>query len=76
MTDLRHSSQQDGNETQEPMPSAREIAVARRMGDLLADAGLPAPEEIQHEHGLVRFLWHSRKVAVVVDVDEADEATS
>jgi len=45
----------------------------RRMLQLLEDAGLPAPDEIQYGENCVRFLWRDRKVAVVVDLDDFDE---
>jgi hypothetical protein len=41
---------------------------------LLEGAGLPEPDEIEHGHECVRFLWHDRKVAVVVDVSDFDES--
>lgn len=40
---------------------------------LLDDYGLPLPDEVQHGERCVRFLWHDRKVAVVVDLDDFDE---
>ena len=43
------------------------------MLQLLEDAGLPAPDEIQYGETCVRFLWRDRKVAVVVDLDDFDE---
>jgi len=45
----------------------------RRMLQLLDDAGLPPPDEIQYGQSCVRFLWHDRKVAVVVDLDDFDQ---
>lgn len=40
---------------------------------LLEDAGLPAPDEVQYGENCVRLLWHDRKVALVVELDEFDE---
>ena len=45
----------------------------RRMLQLLDDVGLPRPDEVQYGETCVRFLWHDRKVAVVVDLDDFDE---
>ena len=45
----------------------------RRMLQLLEDAGLPSPDEIRCGQDCVRFLWHDRKVAVVVELDDFDE---
>jgi hypothetical protein len=45
----------------------------RKLRRLLDDAGLPPPDEVQYGEACVRFLWHDRKVAVVVDLDEFEE---
>jgi hypothetical protein len=45
----------------------------RRFLKLLEDAGLPAPDEVQYGHECIRLLWHDRKVAVVVELDDFDE---
>ena len=45
----------------------------RRILKLLEDAGLPAPDEVQYGDGCIRLLWHDRKVAVVVELDDFDE---
>ena len=47
--------------------------VERRMRTLLRDYGLPCPDEVRYGERCVRFLWHDRKVAVVVDLDDFDE---
>lgn len=43
--------------------------VERRMHHLLEDYGLPAPDEVEYGEACVRFLWHDRKVVVIVDID-------
>ena len=43
------------------------------MRTLLREYGLPEPDEVQHGERCVRFLWHDRKVAVVVDLEDFDE---
>ena len=45
----------------------------QRMLELLDSAGLPPPDTIEDGELCVRFLWHDRKVAVVVDVTDFDE---
>lgn len=42
----------------------------RHMLRLLEDYGLPLPDEVEYGESCVRFLWHDRKVAVVVDLDD------
>jgi hypothetical protein len=42
------------------------------MLELLADSGLPLPDEVQYGEACVRLLWKDRKVAVVIDLDEFD----
>jgi hypothetical protein len=54
-------------------PIDQKQRVERRMIRLLDDYGLPLPDEVQHGERCVRFLWHDRKVAVVVDLDDFDE---
>jgi hypothetical protein len=44
----------------------------RRMLDLLADSGLPLPDDVEYGEACVRFLWTDRKVAVVIDLDDFD----
>jgi hypothetical protein len=46
------------------------------MWSLLREYGLPLPDEVQYGERCVRFLWHDRKVAVVVDLDDFDEIDS
>lgn len=43
------------------------------MWGLLREYGLPWPDEVQHGERCVRFLWHDRKVAVVVDLDDFEQ---
>jgi hypothetical protein len=49
--------------------SGRHAAAERDMRELLADAGLPEPDEVSYDEASVVFLWHDRKLAVVVDLD-------
>lgn len=54
-------------------PIDQKQRAERRMIRLLKDAGLPLPDEVEYGERCVRFLWHDRKVAVVVDLDDFDE---
>jgi hypothetical protein len=54
-------------------PIDQKQRAERRMLRLLDDFGLPQPDEVQYGEDCVRFLWHDRKVAVVVDLEDFDE---
>ena len=43
------------------------------MRQLLADAGLPAPDETAHLSRAVIFIWYDTKAFVLVDLDELPE---
>ena len=45
----------------------------RRIRALLDSAGLPEPDEVQYGTQSIQLLWHDRKVAVVVDLEDFDE---
>jgi hypothetical protein len=57
-------------------PIDQKHQAERRMMSLLKDNGLPLPDEVEYGDTCVRFLWHDRKVAVVVDLEEFDETDS
>jgi hypothetical protein len=48
----------------------RHRAVEERMRQLLASAGLPAPDETALLTRAVIFLWYDTKAFVLVDLDE------
>lgn len=52
------------------MTADRRLDAERRMRTLLAAAGLPAPDEVEHEPGTVVFVWHDTKTVVCVDLDD------
>ena len=54
-----------------PRPDHR--AVERTFRDLLADNGLPAPDEVAHWRDAVLFGWHDSRAVVVVDLDEVED---
>jgi hypothetical protein len=55
-----------------PSPTPRGLDAERRMRELLAESGLPAPDEVRHDAaaGEVLFLFHKRRLAVVIDLEE------
>jgi hypothetical protein len=57
-------------------PIDQKQRIERRMWSLLREYGLPLPDEVQYGERCVRFLWHDRKVAVVVDLDDFEEIDS
>ena len=47
------------------------VDIEPTLRQLLIDAGLPEPDEVQpHEDGGFVCLWHGPKVAVIVDLDD------
>ena len=52
-------------------PAARE-AVVRRFLTLVEDAGLPAPDEVEHWRDEVAFFWNEQKLVVIVELDGDD----
>jgi hypothetical protein len=44
-------------------------AAERALRELLPDAGLPQPDEVEYREESVVFLWHATKLAVIVDLD-------
>lgn len=56
------------------MPTRPDHATAeRRFRALLADQGLPQPDEVAHWRDALVFGWRDTKAIVVVDLDEVDE---
>ena len=53
-------------------PIDQKQRAERRMLDLLSDSGLPLPDAVEYDVGCVRFLWHDRKVAVVIELEDFD----
>ena len=44
-------------------------AAERAFRELLPEAGLPQPDEVEYREESVVFLWHETKLAVIVDLD-------
>jgi hypothetical protein len=53
-----------------PPPTARALDAERRLRELLAEGGLPEPDEVRHDPGEVLFLFRHQKLAVVIDLEE------
>jgi hypothetical protein len=49
--------------------------VEQRFRDLIAEAGLPDPDDVAYESRSVVFLWNEEKVAVAVDLDVTPSGT-
>src|SRR3954462_7775119 len=47
-------------------------AAERAFRELLPEAGLPQPDEVEYREESVVFLWHETKLAVIVDLDGTD----
>jgi hypothetical protein len=50
--------------------SQRHQQVEDRMRELLAEAHLPAPDDVAHMSRAVIFLWYETKAFVLVDLEE------
>lgn len=51
-------------------PLDRHNQAEARFRDLLAEAGLPQPDEVAHLRRCLIFLWEPSKFVVLVDLDE------
>jgi hypothetical protein len=49
-------------------------AAERAFRELLPEAGLPQPDEVEYREESVVFLWHETKLAVIVDLDGTGSA--
>ena len=52
------------------LPSRAHSDADERLREILSDAGLPAPDEVDYLSRSVVFKWHATKSAVVVDLDD------
>jgi hypothetical protein len=50
--------------------TAKHHEVEARFRELVAEAGMPAPDEVAYEPESLVFYWHGPKLAVVVDFDD------
>jgi hypothetical protein len=51
------------------MEVAQQIDAQQRILRILADNGVPQPDDVTRCDSEVRLLWHDRKVAVVIELD-------
>jgi hypothetical protein len=49
---------------------AQKIEAEEKMRRLLADNGMPEPDEVEYGHTCIRLLWHDQKAVVVIDIDD------
>ena len=45
-------------------------AAERDMRELLEQAELPQPDEVEYRERSILMLWHETKLAVVIDLDD------
>jgi hypothetical protein len=55
-------------------PTPRALAAERHLRELLTESDLPLPDEVRYEPGEVLFLFHERKLAVVIDLEENERS--
>jgi hypothetical protein len=48
----------------------QKIDAEVRVREMLADDGVPAPDEIEYGHTCIRCFWHEPKLVLVIDIDE------
>ncbi len=53
--------------------TSRHQQVEDRMRELLAAAGLPAPDDVAHVSRAVIFVWYETKAFVLVDLEEVPD---
>lgn len=51
----------------------QKIEAEMRVRDMLADNGVPAPDEIEYGQTCIRCFWDEPKLVLVVDIDEPPE---
>ena len=54
-------------------PSPRHRAAERRFRQLLKDNGLEVPDRVPYDPEELVFFWEERKLAVVVELDDAEQ---
>ena len=54
-------------------PNPRHRAAERRFRQLLEASGLEAPDRVEYEAGELVFFWEEQKLAVVVELDDAEQ---
>ena len=48
---------------------AQKIAAETMVREMIAENGLPEPDDIEYGFTCIRVLWNDPKVALVVDID-------
>ena len=52
-------------------PTPRHQEAEARFRELVRNADLDQPDEVEYRHDELVFLWHGPKVAVVVELDDS-----
>ena len=52
---------------------AQKIKAETMVRELIAENGLPEPDDIEYGFTCIRVLWNDPKVALVVDIDPPTE---
>ncbi len=48
----------------------QKVEAEATMRELLADNGVPEPDEVEYGFACIRLFWHDTKTVVVIDIDE------
>jgi len=51
----------------------QKIHAEQTVRQMLADNGMPPPDEVEYGHGCIRLLFEEPKIALVVDIDDPGE---
>jgi hypothetical protein len=49
---------------------ADKIRCERKILAMVADQGLPKPDEVEHGYTCIWVIWHEPKVALRIDIDK------
>jgi hypothetical protein len=50
------------------------VQAERDARDLLTRGGLPQPDRVEYGYTCIRLLWDEPKVAMVIDIDQPEDA--
>lgn len=50
---------------------AEKLRCERRVRSMIAESGMPEPDEIEYGYTCIWVLWNEPKVALRIDIDEA-----
>ncbi len=55
---------------------AQKIAAETAVREMIAEHGLPEPDDIEYGITCIRVLWNEPKLALVVDIDPPPDETA